>query len=132
MARYGFPDMTNIRIRASDTLQASANTAHSMSSGVPTVHKAIKVPYAGSVRVKWSITALSGSAYSYLYINGISTGISLNANSVTIEQTADIPVQEGDVVQIYATTPTGGTVNYMRVYYDYGQPGLFSPIVSID
>lgn len=111
---------------AGDILLSSSDSTLSVSDAAYTKRKSIKIPRAGTMRIKFSLGNASGSGgtsvFGRIYRNGAAVGTerSVVVGGGTTEFSEDISGwSEQDEVQLYCkTSATSGDVSNFRIYAD--------------
>jgi len=122
----------------SDDIRAEANTLHPTSSTTYEKVKEFRVYLTGDVRIKWKFNnEASGSrSYTRIYRNGLAISDEYAQDfDDYIAKTYDLPVSEGDYVQIYAKTDDSNypcNVKNAQLCYSVYEGEIHPPDVTLD
>jgi len=120
----------------SDTLQTSADTEQSTTSGSYAKLKEILVLFPGTYRIKFDAkSAIASTSYGRIYKNGTAYGTEQTVTSINTYNTysQDLQVYAGDLIQLYAYAVGGATtvsVRNFRLYYTKTTYTVEEPEVS--
>jgi hypothetical protein len=110
-------------LKASNSLQLSANTQRSTTEFFPQSLKQFFVPYAGTVRVKWqSKTSDAAKEVTISVTSNVESCLVPTTSSAYQTDQCDIRVSAGDLVLVMAaanfSAPSTAFVRNVRVFYD--------------
>jgi len=109
---------------ASDTLQASANTARDTTGTSYVKVKEITVQYPGEIRIKFDMNASNGNMSARVYKNGVAHGTeqTFETGGSWDTKSEDLSTWDADdLCQLYYKNNTADSANVrnFRLYYDY-------------
>jgi hypothetical protein len=99
-----------------DTLASNNTTVRTTSSTTNVKLKETRADHGGSYRVAFQMYSdqVTYTVNAQIYVNGVVRGIARSTNSISVVTfTEDIVVNSGDLIQIYASAPSG---NLLTIY----------------
>lgn len=119
---------------ASNNLKYSADTERTRANSTYAKMKEIIVALPGVVRVKFDIKSNAASYYAYatIYVNGVAAGTERTAANTYTTFSEDIPVNDGDRVQLYLKSYDASITAYCRNFRLYFDVSSVNGIVVTD